>query len=192
MSELNVYRWGIGTWMAMVLMLTTACAGPWKTIPGNLNAPQWSITTPPGWMHLSMPDSEMLSKNGPYLEYILIQARLLTTRFRFTNRVLNAGMLPREAAELIIDNLRADPLIRNFRLLTSEPAMIAGRSGFKLSYCYRDQHEVEIKAIYYGVLLSDLFFNMRFTAAQRYYFDEELPTFNEIFSSLQLVPIRDS
>ena len=85
-----------------------------------------------------MPESEMLSKNGPYLEYILIQSRPLTQKFRFTKQELNPGMLPHEVAGLIHDNLRSDPLIRNFHLLTSEPAMVAGRTGFKLTYSYRD------------------------------------------------------
>ena len=170
-----------------MLLLTTACAGPWKTVPADLSAPQWSITTPQGWMHLSMPESEMLSKNGPYLEYILIQARPLTQRFRFTRQALNPGMLPHEAADLILDNLRSDPLVRNFRLLSSEPATVAGRSGFKLTYSFSDKHGVTTKTIYYGALLTDQFFNIRYTAAQRFYFDKELPTFNNVVSSLQLV-----
>ncbi len=191
MSELTGHRWMTGVWVAALLLLT-ACAGPWKTVPADLSAPQWSITTPQGWMHLSMPESEMLSKNGPYLEYILIQSRPLTQGFRFTKQGLNPGMLPHEAAELILDNLRADPRIRNFQLLASEPATVAGRSGFKLTYRYRDQHGVESKTIYYGALLTHQLFNIRYTAAQRYYFDKELPAFNSVLGSLRLVNDRSS
>lgn len=187
MSELKAQRWTTGAWVAAMLLLT-ACAGPWKTVPADLSAPQWSITPPKGWMHLSMPESQMLSKNGPYLEYILIQSRPLTQGFRFTRQELNTGMLPHEAAGLILDNLRSDPLIGSFQLLSSEPATVAGRSGFKLTYSYRDQVGVETKTIYYGAILTDQFFNIRYTAAQRYYFDKELPAFNEVLSSLRLVP----
>ena len=152
-----------GFWVAVVLLLTTACAGPWKTVPDRLVTPQWSITTPQGWMHLSMPDSEIISKNGPYLEFIMLQSRPVTKRFRFTNQELNAAMLPHEAAELIIDSLRSDPHIRNFQTLASEPAVIAGHSGFKLIYRYRDQHGVVLKTIYLGTFLGDQFFNIRYT-----------------------------
>jgi len=186
MSELKRHRWMTGACIAVVLMLTTGCAGPWKTVPDNLGAHRWSITTPQGWMHLSMPDSEMLSKDGPYLEFIMIQSQPLTKGFRFTKQELNLDMLPHEAAELIIDNLRSDPHIRNFQLLASEPEIIGGRSGFKLTYSYRDQHGVVLKTIYCGVLLPDQFFNIRYTAAQRYYFDTELPTFTNVLGSLQL------
>ena len=173
--------------MVLVLMLTTACAGQWKTVPSTLRVPEWSITMPEGWMHLSLPDSEMLSKNGPYLDFIMIQSRPLAKGFRFTKQELNSNMLPHEAAQVIIDNLRSDPLIRTFHLLASEPAMIGGREGFRLTYSYRDQHGVVLKTIYHGTLLPDRFFNIRYTAAQRYYFENELPAFNGVLNSLQLV-----
>ena len=168
------------------LVLLTACAGPWQPIQGDLTSPQWSITAPKGWMHLSMPESEMLTKNGPYLEYILVQSRPLAKAFRFTKQVLDPSMLPHEAAQLIVDNLRSDPRFRCFQLLASEPAVAANCTGFKLTYSYLDKYGVTMKAIYYGVLLPDRFFNIRYTAALRYYFEQGLPTFKTVFGSLQL------
>jgi len=185
MPELKGNRWLAGVCMAAVLMLM-ACAGPWQPIRGNLTTPQWSIASPEGWMHLSMPESEMLSKNGPYLEYILVQSRPLAKRFRFTKQVLDPGMLSHEAAQLIIDNLVSDPRFRDFQLLASEPAVAANRAGFKLTYTFIDNYGVAMKTIYYGVLLQDRFFNIRYTAAQRHYFEQELQTFKTVLSSLQL------
>ena len=180
-----VHKHWIGVWVAAALVLS-ACAGPWKTAPDKLSAPQWSIASPAGWMHLRTQESEMLSKDGAYLEYILVQARPLDQHFRFTHHKLNAGMLPHEAAQLITDNMRSDPLIRQFRLLSSEPAILDGQEGFRLIYTYRDQNGVVLKTIYYGAVLPDQFFNLRYTAAQRYYFDQELPVFNRTVQSLRL------
>ena len=143
-------------------------------------------------MRLSLPDSEMLSKNGPYLEYILIQSRPLAKGFRYTRQNLTTDMLPHEAAQLIIDNLRSDPLIRGFRLLSSEPAILAGEPGFKLTFTYRDKNDVEAQTVYYGVVLPDMFFNLRYTAARRYYFAQELSTFSSVLDSLQFLPRRAS
>jgi hypothetical protein len=185
MSELKNNRWLVGVWMAALVILT-ACSGPWQPTHGDLTSPKWSIAAPDGWMHLSMPDSEMLSKNGPYLEYILVQSRPLAKRFRFTKQVLDPGMLPHEAAQLIIDNLRSDPRFPGFQLLACEPAAAANRDGFKLTYTYVDKHGVTMKTIYYGVLSPDRFFNIRYTAAQRHYFEQELSTFETVLSSLQL------
>ncbi|WP_319408522.1 hypothetical protein [uncultured Desulfosarcina sp.] len=186
MPELIVNRPVIIVCTVLTLMLT-ACAGPWNTAPNRLSGPQWSITPPEEWMHLSTQESEMLSKDGPYLEYILIQSRPMVQEFRHTKQKLNPGMLPYEAARLITDNMLSDPLIRQFRLLASEPAMVGGHDGFRLTYTYQDPSGVEIKTIYYGVILPDRFFNLRYTATQRYYFDKELPAFNKVLESLRLV-----
>ena len=185
MSKLNINRPVIFVWIIATLMLT-ACAGPWNAAPGLLSEPQWSITSPEGWMHLSTQESEMLSKDGPYLEYILIQSRSLAQGFRFTNQILKPDMLPHEAAQVITDNMRSDPLIRQLRLLASEPAMVGGHAGFRLIYSYQDPYGVKTKTIYYGVILPNRFFNLRYTAAHRYYFDKELPAFNEVVDSLRL------
>jgi len=173
-----------GVWIAAAAMLA-ACAGPWQPIQGNLTSPEWSIAAPQGWMHMSMPESEMLSKNGPYLEYILVQSRPLAKRFRFTRQVLDPGMLPHEAAQLIIDNLRSDPRFMGFQLLASEPVVAADRDGFKLTYSYVDKYGVTMKTVYYGIFLRDRFFSIRYSAAQRYYFEQELPTFETVLNSLQ-------
>ena len=129
----------------------------------------------------------MLSKDGPYLEYILIQSRPLAQGFRFTRQKLDPDMLPHEAAQLITDNMRSDPMIRQWRLLASEPATVGGHAGFRLTYSYQDPNGVTTKTIYYGVILSNQFFNLRYTAAQRYYFDKELPAFNQVVDSLRFV-----
>jgi hypothetical protein len=173
--------------MAVTLMLS-GCAGPWTSVPDALDTSFWSIRPPAGWMDLRTAESDMLSKDGPYLEYILVQSRPLKEGFRFTKQKISPEMLPLEVAELITDSMRCDPFIRRFRLLSSEPAMLGGRSGFKLTYSYQDQNGVAIKAIYYGVVLRNTFFNLRYTAARRYYFDSQLSAFNKVVDSLRFAP----
>lgn len=43
-----------------------------------------------------------------------------------------------------------------------------------------------MKTIYYGVISSGHFFNIRYTAAKRYYFATDLDTFRKVFKSLHL------
>lgn len=171
-----------------LLLIFTGCAGPWQSAPRQFSVSQWSIDSPEGWMHLSTGDSDMFSKDGPYLEYILIQSRPLERGFRHTRQRLNAKMLPHEAAQLITNDMRIDPRIRQFRLLTSEPAMVGGHLGFRLLYRYQDQNGVDLKTIHYGVVLPEAYFNLRYTATDRHYFDSELPTFNKVVESLRFIP----
>jgi hypothetical protein len=173
-------------WLAWILILS-GCAGVWQTAPHEFQVHRWEIAPPDGWMHMSTADSEMFSKDGPYLEYILVQSRPLEKKFHFSGQRLNPNMLPHEAARLITDTMRFDPRIRQFRLLSSKPAMVGGHPGFRLTYTYQDQNGVDLKTIHYGTVLPDAYFNLRYTATQRHYFDSELPAFNKVFDSLRLV-----
>ena len=184
MPKLNIQKTTYWMGLAVVALMLSGCAGIWEMTPNQLRASQWSLTPPEGWMHLSTVESEMFSKDGPYLEYILVQSRPLDQGFHFTRKKLNAKMLPHEAARLITDNMRSDTHIRQFRLLSNEPAMVGGHPGFKLAYTHQDQMGVEIKTVYYGVVMKDMFFNLRYSAARRHYFDSQLPAFDNVVQSL--------
>lgn len=184
MSGLNRYCMTLGCLLTAALLI--GCAGPWAAAPGRLDRTDWQVTPPPGWMHLETANGDMFSQDGPYLSYLLIQARSLTTPFHYTRRILRADMLPHEAARLISDNLALDPHIRGFELLESRPATLAGHAGFVLTYQYLDPHGVRVKTIYYGVILKDRFFNLRYTAASRCYFDKDRPVLTAVIDTLRL------
>ena len=171
----------------IVLLIFIGCAGPWQKAPARLDEASWSITPPDGWMHMRLPQGEMFSKDGPYLAYILIQSKPLADGFRFTRQKLAPTMLPDEAARIVCDNLRDDPRIRQFRVIASQPATIGGQPGFGLTFRYRDQHDIERQTRYYGLILPETFISLRYTAARRHYFDDQLPAFNRVVESLRIV-----
>lgn len=187
MSTIRIPASIFGALMALALMLS-GCAGPWESVPHTINTAFWSIRPPEGWMDLRTGDSDMLSKDGPFLEYIFVESRSLKQGFRFIKQKITPQMLPLEVAELIIDSMRADPIIRRFRLISSDPAILGGHGGFKLTYRYEDQNGVDIKAVYYGVVLGNMFFNLRYTATRRYYFDSQLAAFKRVVDSLRFAP----
>ena len=135
-------------------------------------------------MRLSTPDYEMVSRDGPYLEYILLRELPLTRGFQHTRRKINAGMLPNEAAQVVIDNLNADPAIKQLTIVANEPAVVGGWEGFRLVFTYRDQQDVDMRTDYYGAVIGSSFVSLRYNAAQRHYFDAELPAFRNALQSL--------
>ncbi len=184
MSKLNPQRLAAA---ALTVVLTLAgCAGPWTTASSRLSGASWSVTPPAGWMHMRLAQGDMYSKDGPFLAYILIQSKPLTDGFHFTRRRLTPTMLPHEAAEVIGDNMRADPGIRQLRVVSSQPATIGGRAGFRLTFRYLDPHGIERQTLYDGLILPDTFISLRYTAARRHYFDSQLPAFNRVVESLRI------
>ncbi len=171
-------------WLAMVPLLIS-CASVWQPAPPVLEARHWSLEAPDGWMRLTTASYEMLSIDGPYLQYIFIQQQPLAQGLRHTRRKMDHGMLPHETAQVVEDALASDPQIRNFRLLSSQPAFVGEVPGFRLVYAYTDNQGVDTKSIYYGAVVADTFFNIRYTAAQRHYYTKHLSDFEQVVGSLR-------
>jgi hypothetical protein len=170
----------------MLALLVGGCASVWQASPSVLQSQHWSLNVPDGWMRFTTPTYDMLSKDGPYLQYLFVQERPFSQPLGHTKRKLDSSLLPHEAAEIIVDNLKSDPQIRRFTLLSSEPAEVDGKMGFRLEYSHLDQQGAEIQSIYYGVILTRTFFNLRYTAARRYYFQKYLDEFEQMRRSLRL------
>ena len=195
MPQLNLRKHKIEYWMLFFLLAAgglSACATSWKPAQGVLQNAVWRIEVPEGWMRLTSPAYIMLSKDGPYLEYILVQDRPLSAGFSYSRQYLKQDMLPHEMAQVVIDSLLADPHIRDFQLLVNTPAILGGHAGFRLVYTFQDDQGVDMKTVYYGTALAHSFMNVRYTAAQRHYFDAGLKTFEQVIASLRLFPDSSS
>ena len=76
--------------------------------------------------------------------------------------------------------------VLHFNLIENTPVQISGRSGFKLMYTLKNRDGLKIKSIYYGFLYDEGFYAIRYSAAQRHYFDKDLQNFQNLFASFQL------
>ena len=94
----------------------------------------------------------MISRDGPYLQYVLFQERPLERPFLYARKRLTADMLPQEAAQIIIDDLSSDPMVANFTVIENAPAVIDDHDGFRLLFRYRDPKGLTLKTAYYGFI----------------------------------------
>jgi hypothetical protein len=171
-----------------LFLLVAACAPSWIQGGGVYVSPphKFSIQIPEGWMRLNIDDYLLISRDGPFLHYVLVQERPIEKPFAHTRKRLHKGMLPLEGAELLIDEMMSDQLIFNLRVMENSPAKIDGHDGFRLLFTYDDRDGLELKTIYYGFLAGESYYNLRYTAAKRGYFERDLNTFHKIVDSLQI------
>jgi hypothetical protein len=172
-------------WLPLVLM--TACAS-WLPVGGPYESPSrhFSVVLPENWMKLRAEQDLLLSKDGPFLQYVLIQERPVDKPFGHTRKRLHRGMLAQEAAQLIIDEISSDRSVYDFRVIQNRPARINGHNGFELVFTHKNQDGLVFKTRYYGIISGDWFYAIRYNAAERYYFDKDIQTFQSILSSLEL------
>ena len=170
------------------LFLITSCASvAQKRSLKDLSDNDFSVEIPNGWWKPKHLDKYLITKDGVFLQYVLIQQRPIDRPYRNTKKKLNKGMLPQEAAGVIIDEIASDRRIYHFNVIENAPAIIDGREGFKILFTYKDKKGSIFKTLYYGFISGDSFFNLRYNAAMRYYFEKDIAAFEQILSSFKIV-----
>ena len=170
------------------LFLITSCASvAQKRSLQDLSGSDFSVEIPEGWWKPKHIDKYLITKDGVFLQYVLIQQRPIDRPYRNTKKKLNKEMLPQEAAGVIIDEIASDRRIYNFNVIENAPAIIDGREGFKILFTFKDKRGSTFKTLYYGFISGDSFYNLRYNAAMRYYFEKDIAAFDQILSSFKVV-----
>jgi hypothetical protein len=174
-------------WIMMFLFAAgfVACAHT-----GGVSKPasySFTIDIPEGWRKIDNNRYLFVTKENPFLQYIMVQNRSIGRSFRHTKKKIQKNMIPEEAAQIIIDELISDQNLMNLRILANTPATIQGHEGFKILYTYKDSEGRVYKTLYYGFLKGDTFFNLRFTAADRIYFQRDVGDFKNILNTFEII-----
>ncbi len=150
----------------------------------------FTIDIPEGWRKIDNNRYLFVTKENPFLQYILVQNRPIGRSFRNTKKKIQMGMLPEEAAQIIVDELVSDQNLANLRILANTPATIQGYEGFQILYTYNDSEGRTYKTLYYGFIKEDTFFNLRFNAADQIYFQRDINDFRRVLNSLQVIKAK--
>ena len=176
-------------WLCAIAVLISGCFSlPWVRTDGLIVAPPQnvSVVLPEGWMRHNTKKHLLITRDGPRLQYILVERIHVDDNLKHTKRKFLKGMLPQELAEIIIDHCSANENVLNFKVKSNKPARINGHSGFRLSFTYKNKDELRYKSLYYGFIDQKWFYGIRYNAPERYYFNKELKTFKKVLASLKL------
>ena len=173
--------------LLLCLLIISSCASAAKNRSlKKLPDADFSVAIPDGWWKPQYTKKYLITKDGPYLQYVLIQRRPLDKSFRNTQKIMKRGMLPQEAAGIIIDELASDRFLMNFSVIENVPAKIDGQTGFKILFTYTDKKGSQFKTLYYGFIKGSAFYTLRYCAAMRHYFEKDIAEFEQIKNSFSL------
>ena len=111
----------------IVLLVAAGCASGMAT--GN-QPETYTVNAPKGWRKINTPKYYMITKDGAFLQYALIQERPIDKPFLYTKKTLRQGMLPQEVASIVVDELSTDRTIIKFEMIENTPVSIKGNEGF--------------------------------------------------------------
>ena len=170
-----------------VCLIGGCASAAYKRSLDDLPKHDFTVEIPDGWWKPQHINRYIITKDGAFKQYVLIQQRPIDRPFKKTQKKLRKGMLPLESAKIVTDEIAADRNILNFNILENTPATIDGHAGFKILFSYRDPKGSEYKTLYYGFISGNSFFNLRYNAAARQYYDKDFADFKSILYSFKLV-----
>lgn len=169
------------------MMLTTACAPGIRGENFHENrAINYSFERPEQWIKIESGRHFMMTKDGPFKQYILIQQRHVEEPFRHTRRTFDRGMLPQEAAEVVLDEIASDRLVMNFRIIENRPAKLSQYDGFRIVFTYKTTRGLAYKTIYHGVLRGDWFYSLRYNVSETHDSLKEIESFETVLKSFKI------
>jgi hypothetical protein len=181
-----------------MLMLSTAvaaagCATPrpaWVDAAPVFEAQgaAFSIQAPPGWMRQGSQEFLLATRDGPLLQRITVSRHEIGKPLANTKKVLSAGMLPQEMAEVVADDIASSQVAVGAQVLENAPASVGGAPGFRLTVSYKHRDGLKYKLVVYGTVVGKWFYRLAYSAAERHYFDMDLATFEEVARSFRPGP----
>ncbi len=86
-----------------------------------------------------------------------------------------------------MDEITSDQSVLNFEILENAPTRINGHDGFRVVFTYKNRDGLKLKTIYYGFLAGESFYNIRYTAVNRYYYEKDIRAFKKVLESFRLI-----
>ena len=162
---------------------------PWQPAAGVYSSPKenFAVELPSGWMRLNAQEDVLVTRDGLLLQHVSIERAMVDKPLKNTKKTLTRGMQPQALAEVIIDNFVSSDRMLDVKILENRPVQIAQQRGFRLVYTHRDKNGLRFKSVLHGFLAGDVFYAIRYTAAERYYFSKDLPAYEHVLASFRLI-----
>lgn len=179
-----------------VLMVMTGCAPQgWvmtdaknRTVVGK----HIQVTFPKGWMQTKLPTGALIynkkkkiipmetisaSRDGLGIQSIVAAKRFNKFAFPSIEKKLNPNMLSSELADLYVTDLRKQSGLERLRVLSSKPARIGKKRGFRVIVSYRNEDGLRIVRDAYGFMDKTGFYLITYTGPHLYYYDRDRVAF---------------
>lgn len=156
--------------------------GPYKSSSQN-----FSVELPEGWMRFNNPDQLLITRDGLLLQYILLKRMDIKEPLGFTKKSIVKGMSTYEVSEVVLDDIASNQEVLNYKIIENIPFEIGGMPGFRAVFTFKNRDGLKLKSVYCGFLVDKWFYEIRYTAALRYYFDKDIRNFELVLESFKLI-----
>jgi hypothetical protein len=167
--------------IVLCLAFLMGCAANQSSCPQNFSA-----QLPQKWYQVNTPKLYILTKDGPYSQYILVQQRQIDKPFDHTSKILAGGMSPQELAAVFIEEIQHDKAVINFRLIENKPTRVNQHDAFRLVFTYEDKDGYRFQTYMYGFVNAKWFYSLRYNADVACYCNQDIEEFHKFVQSFKI------
>jgi hypothetical protein len=193
--------------LPMLLALAGGCAqAPYWTLTDNdngaLKSTSFEMTVPAGWTRTTTADTweritvddqpqtllleqVTASRDGLGIHAITVTRRYPDTAFPTIKKKSSAKMLPLEAADLYVSELRKRNGLERLRVLSNKPAQIHGKQGFELVMEFKNNDGLRIRIVSNGFVDKTGFYTISYRAPVLYYYDRDYNDYAKLVRSFR-------
>jgi hypothetical protein len=175
--------------LALALLLSGCAAWTHLTEPTRLSGPDGlSFMAPADWVRFNMAGDRAvaLTRDGMGIQLVRVEYRKHDKAFPQIKKTSSPDLLPSEAAELAIADLRSDKSLADMKILENVPARVAGRPGFRVHGQYRDARGASFDLVVVGAPTSDGLLLLFYRGLTIHYYGRDIKQFDQIVSSVEL------
>lgn len=175
---------------SLICLLAFVGCSHWSNVAGKyeVSSKNWHVEFPEGWRrHTPTTKVTLVTKDGLDLELVRISRIAPDDELEFTKQKFAKQMLPQEASELVIANLKADPSHTNFRVIENSPDSLGGLPGFKVLVEWKTLDGLRRKNLVYGLFYDEHYYEIFYEAPTRYYFEQCLSDVEKMKESFRLI-----
>lgn len=177
------------TALALLATLLTSCAVWTRLEATRLEGPDGlSLQAPAGWMRFNPAGDRViaLTRDGMPIQTLRIEYRKHDQAFPGIKKKSVPDMLPAEAAELLLADIRTEQALANLKLIDNQPMRVAGKPGFRLHGEYRDERGARFDVVAAGRPARDGLVVVFYRALSTHYYPRDLKIFEDTVASLSL------
>jgi hypothetical protein len=179
------------SWTLLLLpLLLAGCPGEWIKVDDSRQlhkAERYTLSLPLDWVTLADGDVLTVTRDGPNIQRIRVQASMHEDAFDSIERKSEKGMLPSELADLFIAELKKEDSdgLPSLRVLSNEPAKVSGLDAFRLHISYRLENGLEYELLAVGLVTDKHFYVISYTAPSLRFFERNRDEFERVVGTLQ-------
>jgi hypothetical protein len=197
------------TLMAVVLLVNGCAPTPYWTLTDDQNhvvkSTSFQMDVPKGWVRTTEPvtwervnidgeprtlllESMGVTRDGVGIHAVSVTRRYPDTAFPTIKKKSKADMLPPEAADLYVSELRKRSGLERLTVLSNKPAKVADKLGFELLMQYKNDDGLRIQILTYGFVDKTGFYTISYRAPYLYFYERDYASFKKLVGSFKQLP----